>query len=199
MLSRLAKFKQLRHFAVYGMVLATVTGCATVTPGREAAKPAAAQPLDHLTVVTPDADHDLMAQLMAGEMALTRSDLKSAAEAYGKAMRLSADPRVAAQATELATALHDTQLAGQAIERWQQLGAKPADLAMARAQLALDQGDTAEAGRQLEKLVATGDPDAWRSSAAPCWLAGTRPRPRACWNRSPRRSACRPTPRPGWP
>lgn len=162
MLSRLAKFKQLRHFAVYGMVLATVTGCATVTPGREAAKPAAAQPLDHLTVVTPDADHDLMAQLMAGEMALTRSDLKSAAEAYGKAMRLSADPRVAAQATELATALHDTQLAGQAIERWQQLGAKPADLAMARAQLALDQGDTAEAGRQLEKLVATGDPDAWR-------------------------------------
>ncbi len=162
MLSRLAKFKQLRHFAAYGMVLATLAGCATVTPGRETAKPAPAQPLDHLTVVTPDADHDLTAQLLAGEMAIARSDLKSAAEAYGKAMRLSADPRVAGQAAELATALHDSQLAGQAIDRWQQLGAKPADLAMAKAQLALDQGNTEEASRQLEKLVTSGDPDAWR-------------------------------------
>lgn len=162
MLSRLSKFKQLRHFAAYGLVLATVAGCTTVAPGRETAKPAPTQPLDHLTVVTPDADHDLTAQLLAGEMAIARSDLKSAADAYGKAMRLSSDPRIAGQAAELATALHDSQLAGQAIERWQQLGAKPSDLAMARAQVALDQGDAGEASRQLEKLISSGDPDAWR-------------------------------------
>jgi tetratricopeptide (TPR) repeat protein len=158
----LAKFKQLRHFAASGVLLAVVTGCATA-PGRPASRPAApTQPLDHLTVVTPDLDHDLIAQLLAGEMALVRTDLKSAAAAYGKAMRLSADPRIAEQAAGLATATHDGDLAASAIERWQQLGAKPAELSMARAQLALDRGDADEARHQLEILVSSGDPDAWR-------------------------------------
>ncbi|GAA0705765.1 MULTISPECIES: tetratricopeptide repeat protein [Dyella] len=161
MLSRWAKFKQLRHFAIGAIGLAVLAGCATV-PGQQAAKPASAQPLDHLAVVTPDEDHDLTAQLLAGEMAIVRTDLKSAAAAYAKAMGLSNDPRVAQQATELATAIHDPVLAGRAIERWQQLGAKPADLATVRAQLALDRGDTGEAQKQLDALISSGDPDAWR-------------------------------------
>jgi len=160
-LSRWAKFKQLRHFAICAIGLAVLAGCATA-PGQQASRPASRQPLDHLAVVTPDTDHDLMAQLLAGEMAIVRTDLKAATEAYAKAMALSNDPRVAQQATELATATHDTALAGRAIERWQELGAKPAELAMVRAQLALDRGDTDEANRQLDKLIATGDPDAWR-------------------------------------
>ncbi|MGO4702073.1 tetratricopeptide repeat protein [Dyella sp. 2RAB6] len=161
MLSRSAKFKQLRHFAIGVIGLAMLAGCATV-PGQQAAKPASRQPLDHLAVVTPDADHDLTAQLLAGEMAIVRTDLKAATEAYGKAMGLSNDPRVAQQATELATATHDPVLAGRALERWQQLGAKPSDLATVRAQLALDRGDTEEARKQLDTLISSGDPDAWR-------------------------------------
>ncbi|MBT2115922.1 tetratricopeptide repeat protein [Dyella sp. LX-66] len=143
------------------MGLAVLAGCASV-PGQQAAKPASAQPLDHLAVVTPDEDHDLTAQLLAGEMAIVRTDLKAAAASYAKAMGLSNDPRVAQQATELATAIHDPVLAGRAIERWQQLGAKPADLATVRAQLALDRGDTDEAQKQLDALISSGDPDAWR-------------------------------------
>lgn len=161
MLSRSAKFKQLRHFAIAAIGLATLAGCATA-PGQQAAKPASPQPLDHLAVVTPDEDHDLTAQLLAGEMAIVRTDLKAASAAYGKAMGLSNDPRVAQQATELAAATHDPVLAGRAIERWQQLGAKPADLATVRAQLALDRGDTDEARKQLDALIASHDPDAWR-------------------------------------
>ncbi|WP_205746174.1 MULTISPECIES: tetratricopeptide repeat protein [Dyella] len=164
MLSRLAKFKQVRHFAAGGLLVLAVTGCATA-PGQRASgpvKPASAQPLDHLVVATPDAEHDLLAQLMAGEMALTRTDLKAAADAYGRAARLSPDPKVAGQAAELAVAVRDPDLATQAIARWQQLGAKPSDLAMARAQLALGQGNTDEARRQLELLTSSGDPDAWR-------------------------------------
>ncbi|WP_345777546.1 tetratricopeptide repeat protein [Dyella sp. LX-1] len=161
MLSRSAKFKQLRHFAIGAIGLAVLAGCASV-PGQQAAKPASAQPLDHLAVVTPDEDHDLTAQLLAGEMAIVRTDLKAAAASYAKAMGLSNDPRVAQQATELATAIHDPVLAGRAIERWQQLGAKPADLATVRAQLALDRGDTDEAQKQLDALISSGDPDAWR-------------------------------------
>jgi tetratricopeptide (TPR) repeat protein len=160
-LSRSAKFKQLRHFAIGAIGLAVLAGCATV-PGQQAARPASAQPLDHLAVVTPDEDHDLTAQLLAGEMAIVRTDLKAAAASYAKAMGLSNDPRVAQQATELATAIHDPVLAGRAIERWQQLGAKPADLATVRAQLALDRGDTDEAQKQLDALISSGDPDAWR-------------------------------------
>lgn len=162
MLSRWAKFKQLRHFAICTIGLASLAGCATVPGQPPAAKPASTQPLDHLTVVTPDTEHDLMAQLLAGEMAIVRTDLKAAAAAYGKAMGLSNDPRVAQQATELATAVHDPVLAGRALERWQQLGAKPSDLATVRAQQALDRGDTEEARKQLDTLISSGDPDAWR-------------------------------------
>jgi tetratricopeptide (TPR) repeat protein len=157
----LAKFKQLRHFAASGLLLAA--GCASV-PGSHPARQgqASGQPLDHLAVVTPDTDHDLIAQLLAGEMALVRADLKSASAAYGKAMLLSDDPRVAEQAAGMAIAVHDAPLAEQAIARWQALGAKPAGLAMSRAQLALDQGNADEARRQLELLIGSGDPDAWR-------------------------------------
>ena len=120
------------------------------------------QPLGRLVVAVPDEDHDLMAQLLAGEMALTRTDLKAASEAYGRAMQLSPDPKVAEQAAALAIATRNVDGAQAAIARWQALGGKPAPLAQARAQLALSQGDTAEARRQLEILVNTGDPDAWR-------------------------------------
>jgi tetratricopeptide (TPR) repeat protein len=160
-LSRSAKFKQLRHFGVSFMLLALV-GCAAI-PGRsEGGGTASRQPLDRLQVVTPDADHDLLAQLMVGEMALTRTDLKEASTAYNRAMMLSDDPRIAELATGMAVAIRDDAAAQRAIARWQVLGAKPAELAQARAQLALGQGDTAEAQRQLELLTQSGAADAWR-------------------------------------
>ncbi|WP_130620999.1 tetratricopeptide repeat protein [Dyella amyloliquefaciens] len=144
------------------MVMLALAGCATVPGGAKHASSASSQPLDKLVVVTPDEDHDLVAQLLAGEMALTRTDLKAASAAYGRAMVLSNDPKVAEQAAALAIAVRDAPAAQAAISRWQALGAKPAGLAQARAQLALSQGDTDEARRQLELLVGTGDPDAWR-------------------------------------
>ncbi|WEN16836.1 tetratricopeptide repeat protein [Rhodanobacter sp. AS-Z3] len=121
-----------------------------------------AQPLARLVVATPDADHDVLAQLLAGEMALTRTDLKAAARHYAKAMALSNDPHVAERAAGLAIAVHDDATAQAALQRWQALGAKPAAMAQARAQLALDVGDTAEARRQLELLLGSDEHDAWR-------------------------------------
>jgi hypothetical protein len=60
-LSVKGKFKQLRHFAgLTGCVLG-LAACASL-PGGKAALPAPAQPLDRLTVVTPDAGHDQLAQ-----------------------------------------------------------------------------------------------------------------------------------------
>lgn len=156
------KFKQLRHFtAVTGLALA-LAACAGA-PTRPTQKTAVtAQPLAHLVVATPDAEHDVMAQLLAGEMALNHTDLKAASSHYDKAMALSNDPKVAERAADLAIAVHDEAAAQRALGRWQALGAKPAAMAQARAQLALDRGDTVEARRQLELLIGSGDKDAWR-------------------------------------
>lgn len=126
------------------------------------AGPLAPQPLDRLVVATPDADHDVLAQLLAGEMALTHSDLKTAATAYGKASRLSDDPEVAERATALALAVHDDAGAAQSLARWQTLGGKPSDLARSRAELALDEGHADEARAQLNALINSGSDDAWR-------------------------------------
>jgi tetratricopeptide (TPR) repeat protein len=156
------KFKQLRHFTAVTTLALGLAACAG-SPLRSAPKTATTpQPLARLTVVTPDAEHDVLAQLLAGEMALTRTDLKAASGHYDKAMALSNDPQVAERAAGLAIAVHDGAAAQRALDRWQALGAKPAAMAQARAQLALDRGDTAEARRQLELLIGSGDKDAWR-------------------------------------
>jgi tetratricopeptide (TPR) repeat protein len=156
------KFKQLRHFTAVTTLALGLAACAGA-PLRSVPKTASSpQPLARLTVVTPDADHDVLAQLLAGEMALTRTDLKAASGHYDKAMALSNDPQVAERAAGLAIAVHDGAAAGRALDRWQALGAKPAAVAQARAQLALDRGDATEARRQLELLIGSGDKDAWR-------------------------------------
>jgi tetratricopeptide (TPR) repeat protein len=162
-LSSSAKFKPLRHFTALAAGTLALAAC-TVAPVRTAPKATVAQPqpLAHMVVPLPDAEHDVLAQVLAGEMALTRADLPAAAGFYGRAATLSRDPKVAARAVELALAVHDDSAAERALDRWQTLGAKPAALAQARAQLALDRGDGAQAQRELERLLASGDKNAWR-------------------------------------
>jgi tetratricopeptide (TPR) repeat protein len=143
------------------MVVLGLAGCAAL-PHRTGTPAASPQPLARMVVATPDADHDLLAQLLAGEMALSSSDLKAASQSYDRAMMISTDPEVAGKATALAIAIHDADAARRAIDRWQQLGASAAQLAQARAQLAVEQGQTEEASRQLSLLIGSGDKDAWR-------------------------------------
>ena len=153
----------MRHFTAAAVLMLGLAACAQA-PLKPGARPAAApQPLARMVVATPDADHDLLAQLMAGEMALGRTDLKSAALHYGKAMAISKDPAVAERATMLAIAVRDDAAASHALDRWQSLGAKPEAMAQARAQLALDRGDTPEAQRQLRILTGSHDKNAWRN------------------------------------
>lgn len=160
MRSRAAKFKQLRHFTA--VTLLALAGCAAAPSRPEQRASAPPQPLARLVVATPDADHDVLAQLLAGEMSLNRTDLKSASAYYGKAMASSNDPRIAERAAGLAIAVHDNDAAQRALDRWQTLGAKPTDMAEARAELALARGDSAEAQRQLTLLTGSHNKDAWR-------------------------------------
>jgi tetratricopeptide (TPR) repeat protein len=157
------KFKQMRHFAAIVACLALLAGCASMSGEGGAHRSGPPQPLDHLQVATIPAEHDVMAQLLEGDFALARTDLPSASAAYGRAATLSSDPRIAERAAALAIAIHDGPAAEKAIARWQQVGASPAALAQARAELALDQGRGDDAQRQLELLVNSGDKDAWRN------------------------------------
>jgi tetratricopeptide (TPR) repeat protein len=161
-LSGTVKFKQVRQFVAGGLLVLGVAGCAALPHRTGIASTGSAQPLARMTVATPDLDHDLLAQMLAGELALSSSDLKAASQAYGKAMMLSDDPEVAGKAAALAIAIHDPDAAQRAIDRWQAVGATQAQLAQARAELAVEQGRTDEAKHQLSLLLATGDKDAWR-------------------------------------
>jgi tetratricopeptide (TPR) repeat protein len=161
-LSGTVKFKQVRQFVAGGLVVLGVAGCAALPNRTGAASTASPQPLARMTVATPDSDHDLLAQLLAGELALSSADLKAASQAYDKAMMLSSDPEVAGKSTALAIAIHDPGAAGRAIDRWQALGASKAQLAQARAELAVEQGQTDEAKHQLSLLLSSGDKEAWR-------------------------------------
>jgi tetratricopeptide (TPR) repeat protein len=161
-LSGTVKFKQVRQYVAVGLVVLGVAGCAAMPDRTGPSSKSSPQPLARMTVATPDPDHDLLAQLMAGELALSGADLKAASQAYGKAMMISNDPEVAGKAVALAIATHDPDAASHAIDRWQTLGATPAQLAQARAELAVEQGRTDEARRQLSLLLASGDKDAWR-------------------------------------
>lgn len=162
MLSGAVKFKQVRQYVAVGFVALGVTGCASLSHQAGVAAKASHQPLAQMTVATPDPDHDLLAQLLGGELAMSSADLKAASQAYGKAMVISKDPEVAGKAAALAIAIHDQDAAQRAIDRWQALGASPAQLAQARAELAVEQGQTDEAKRQLSLLLASGDKEAWR-------------------------------------
>ena len=163
MLSGAVEFKQVRRWVAGGWIVLVLTGCAAVPQRTSAPSSASAQPLAKVVVATPDLDHDLMAQLLAGELALSSADLKAASQSYDKAMMISSDPEVAGKAAALAIAIHDADAAHRAIDRWQVLGATPAQLAQARAQLAVEQGQADEARRQLSALIASGDKDAWRT------------------------------------
>lgn len=162
MLSGTVEFKQVRRFVAGGWVVLGLAGCAAVPQRSSAPTAASTQPLARMVVATPDSDHDLLAQLLAGELALSSSDLKAASQSYDKAMMISSDPEVASKAVALAIAIHDQEAAQRSIDRWQKLGATPAQLAQARAQLAVEQGKTDEARRQLTLLITSGDKDAWR-------------------------------------
>lgn len=161
-----AKFKQVRHFAALAATM-VVAGCASLPPSVPAPEKAPAhtqaQPLARLQVATLPPERDAVEQLLRGEFALGKGDLKQAADAYGKAAEVSNDPKIAERAVGLAIAVHRPQAARRAWVRWRALGASPRDLQRARAELALSTGDSDEARQALMALTADGKDASWRA------------------------------------
>jgi tetratricopeptide (TPR) repeat protein len=157
-----------RHFSAFALLLALAglaSGCAQMAPhtSHAAAPP---QPLARMALPARDADSQAAALVIAAEFALQNDNTAQAAGDYAKAAAISSAPTVAKRAVQLALATHDADQAQAMLARWQALGASPQDLAGARAQLALLEGERAEAEHQFELLLAAGKPDAWKTFAA---------------------------------
>lgn len=161
---QVAKFKLKARPAAVSIVLAGVLvlgGCASA-PLHEDAAARAKQPLATLNL-PGQPGQDAAALTMAAEFALQHDDIKTAAADYANAAALSNDPEVARRALELNLAAQHAQSVPPLIERWQALGAAPHELAGARAQLAMLQGNREEAEKQFAILLASGAPGDWRT------------------------------------
>ena len=156
------------HFSAFAVALAALAligGCAQVrVHGGSGRTPE--QPLARLDLPVGSASGKASALLIAAEFALQNNHTAAAAADYAEAARISSDPAVAKRAMQLALATHDADGAVKLLDRWQSLGAKPHDLAAARAQLALLRGDRADAERQFGVVLASGSTEDWKTFAA---------------------------------
>lgn len=161
------------HFSAFAGLLALallVAGCAPLSAHKGAAA-ASQQPLARVDLPAASAAGQVSALRIAAEFALQNNDPATAAADYARAARLTADPAVASRAVQIALVAKNAPLATQMLARWQALGADPHALAGGRAQLALLQGDAAEAERQFDALVASGALNDWKTFAADLLIA----------------------------
>lgn len=103
-----------------------------------------------------------MLALIAGQFALQDNDLAGGARHYARAARLGPDPAVAEQATRLAIAVKDWELARTSLARWQQLAPDAPGVLQVSAWIALGNGAEETAFDNLAALAGRGGTDAWR-------------------------------------
>lgn len=145
--------------ALAGMAL--VAGCASVPANRPAG--ASSQPLARMQIAAVAADRDVLAFALAGQFALEQGDAIAAAKAFAKAAAVSDDAQIAAQATRVALAAKQWELAQAGVLRWQQLHADDPGLWQARAVLALHDGNADAAFADLQRLAQQPHGQGWRA------------------------------------
>src|SRR5262249_44809163 len=92
-------------------------------------------------------------------------DLPTAAREFAQAARVSDDPALAAQATRVALAARQWDLAREGLTRWQKLRGEDPDVWQARASLALHDGRNDAAFEDLSRLAGQPDGNVWGAIA----------------------------------
>jgi tetratricopeptide (TPR) repeat protein len=138
-----------------------LAACATAPVGKTAAPPA--QPLQRLDIAPDKNESDLIANLLAGELALTDADSETATRRYIDAAQASQDPAIAEQATHIAIASKQWEFASTALLRWQALHGDEIGLRQARAMLAMHAGADDAAFLDLLWLVHQPGGSGWRA------------------------------------
>ncbi len=150
-----------RRLAASLAVTAALVLSACAAPVREMPRKA---PVEQSVHAVAEA-RDLPLKLIGAEFALQRGDLASAAKGYAEASVLSADPAIAEQATRLALASKQWQLAGETLQRWQSLDPKAVGILQSRAWIALAEDDVEAAYVALAELAVRGGETRWRPIA----------------------------------
>jgi tetratricopeptide (TPR) repeat protein len=146
-------------------LLRAVSGCATLPGERSQARPAPRQPLERIKLEPVPADNDALQNLLAGQFALAAGDLPGAAREFARAARASDDPALAAQATRVALAGRQWELARESLAHWQAMRGEEPEIWQARAILALHDGKSDQAVGDLQRLGAQADGKGWSAVA----------------------------------
>ncbi len=144
--------------AVLVAIALLLAGCANAPQRASDGK----QPLHTLNL--PEQPAEAVSTLvLAAEFALQHGDAKTAAADYAQAAAQSDDPKIAQRAVDLNLAIQDEPGASASLARWQALGAPSRELASARAQLAMLQGNRGEAEREFATLLTSSKVDDWKA------------------------------------
>jgi tetratricopeptide (TPR) repeat protein len=155
------------RFAATGMllVLLLLDGCATLPSAERKPSRAPAQPLERSTLPPTPPEQESLPILLAGQFALASGDLPAAAREFARAAKLSDDPALAAQATRIALAAHQWELAREGLTRWEALHGEDIEVWQARAILALHEGHGDIALQNLQRLADQADGKGWSAVA----------------------------------
>ncbi|TLY49924.1 MAG: tetratricopeptide repeat protein [Gammaproteobacteria bacterium] len=159
-----AELVQSLRRAVFALPIVALAACATA-PVPHSARNAAPAPLARIQVTPDSAERDLMTQIIAGEFALTDANAEAAARLYADAAQRSDDPSIAEQATRVAIAGHQWQVAHATLARWQALVGESAAFRQARARIALHDNYADVAYADLDALLKQPDDKGWGAVA----------------------------------
>jgi tetratricopeptide (TPR) repeat protein len=151
-----------RRLTIVPVVVACLLLAACATPLRKES----GQPISTVQSVRAVAEKsDLPLKLIGAEYALQRNDLATAAKGYVEASMLSKNAEIAEQATRLALAGKQWDLARRALQRWELLDPGSAGVLQSRAWIALSAGDTEAAFGSLVELTGRSGENRWRPVA----------------------------------
>ena len=161
---------QLRSRVMRAAGLALLAGalgaCATLPnsgKSREQAPPP--QPLARIKVEPQPPGSDSLERALAGQFALSKGDLNASAHEFAQAARVSDDPALAGQATRVALAAKQWDLAREALTHWEALRHDDPGVWQARAVIEMHDNHSDAAFQDLQKLARQPEGRGWTAIA----------------------------------
>ncbi|HEY9051496.1 MAG TPA: tetratricopeptide repeat protein [Gammaproteobacteria bacterium] len=144
-----AEFRKLSYRAFIALFLLSLSACShysTPKPESVGSEEAVAAQPEELT-------GELLYQLLAGEFAGVRGQLKESADFYLEASKETRDPEVAARAAHISLYAQKYDQALVAVERWQSLAGDNTDIQRVKVLVYLNQDNVPKAINAIEKVI----------------------------------------------
>ena len=160
---------QLRSRVMRAAVLVLLAGalgaCATLPAGKAHEKAPPPQPLARIKVEPQAPGNDALERALAGQFALSKGDLNASAHEFAQAARVSDDPALAGQATHVALAAKQWDLAREALKHWESLRHDDPGVWQARAVIEMHDNNNDAAFEDLQRLARQPEGRGWAAIA----------------------------------